>query len=66
MASLKERYAPDFWVDFYGEKFREAVSVVELLEWRELVGVIKLMLGAIVLESLRKVYAQEKYLLEHF
>ena len=66
MASLKERYAPNFWVDFYAEKFHQAVSVVELLEWGELVGVIKLMLGAIALESLRKVYAQEKYLLEHF
>ncbi len=66
MASLKERYAPDFWVDFYAERFREAVSVAELLEWGELVGVVKLMLGAIGLESLRKVYAQEKSLLEHF
>lgn len=66
MASLKERYAPDFWVDFYADKFREAVSVAELLEWGELVGVIKLMLSAIALESLRKVYAQEKHLLEHF
>jgi len=28
--------------------------------------VIKLMLSAIGLESLRKVYAQEKYVLEHF
>ncbi len=66
MASLKERYAPDFWVEFYADKFREAVSVAELLEWGELVGVVKLMLGAIGLESLRKVYAQEKSLLEHF
>ena len=66
MASQKERYAPDFWVDFYGDKFHQAVSVAELLEWGELVGVVKLMLGAIGLESLRKVYAQEKYLLEHF
>jgi hypothetical protein len=66
MASLKERYAPNFWVDFYGDKFREAVSVVELLEWGELVGVVKLMLSAIGLESLRKVYVQEKSLLEHF
>ena len=39
MASLKERYAPDFWVDFYGDKFHQAVSVAELLEWGELVGV---------------------------
>ncbi|WP_293331327.1 hypothetical protein [Microcoleus sp. CAWBG58] len=66
MASQKQRYAPDFWVDFYAEKFREAVSVAELLEWGELVGAIKLMLSAIALESLRKVYAQEKHLLEHF
>lgn len=66
MASLKERYAPDFWVDFYAVKFREAVSVAELLEWGELVGAIKLMLSAIALESLRKVYVQEKHLLEHF
>lgn len=66
MASVKQRYAPDFWVDFYGEKFQKAVSVAELLEWGELVGVIKLMLSAIDLESLRKIYAQEKSLLEHF
>lgn len=66
MASLKERFAPDFWVDFYGDKFHQAVSVAELLEWGELVGAIKLMLSAIALESLRKVYAQEKHLLEHF
>jgi hypothetical protein len=66
MASLKERFAPDFWVDFYAQRFHKAVSVAELLEWGELVGAIKLMLSAIALESLRKVYAQEKYLLEHF
>ncbi|XZO04059.1 MAG: hypothetical protein ACM65L_10200 [Microcoleus sp.] len=66
MASLKERYAPNFWVEFYADKFREAVSVAELLEWGELVGVVKLMLSRIAVESLRKVYAQEKYLLEHF
>jgi len=66
MASQKERYAPDFWVDFYADKFHQAVCVSELLEWGELVGAIKLMLSAIALESLRKVYAQEKSLLEHF
>jgi hypothetical protein len=65
-ASQKQRHAPDFWVDFYADRFHKAVSVSELLEWGELVGVIKLMLGAIGLESLRKVYAQEKSLLEHF
>jgi hypothetical protein len=53
-------------VDFYADRFQKAVCVSELLEWGELVGVIKLMLGAIGLESLRKVYAQEKSLLEHF
>jgi hypothetical protein len=31
-----------------------------------MVGVIKFMLRSKALESLRKVYAQEKYLLEHF
>ena len=34
MASQKERYAPDFWVDFYGDKFHQAVSVAELLVGR--------------------------------
>lgn len=62
----KQRFAPDFWVDFYAEKFRKAISVVQLFDWGKLVGEIKLMLSAIDLESLRKVYAQEKYLLEHF
>ncbi|MEG3846563.1 hypothetical protein QT972_14125 [Microcoleus sp. herbarium7] len=66
MASRKQRSAPDFWVDFYADRFQKAVSVAELLEWGELVGAVKFMLGAIGLESLRKVYAQEKYLLEHF
>ncbi|MEG5001704.1 hypothetical protein [Microcoleus sp. B4-D4] len=66
IASQKERNAPDFWVDFYAEKFHKAVSVAELFEWGEMVGVIKLMLSRIAVESLRKVYAQEKSLLEHF
>ncbi|PSB26357.1 hypothetical protein C7B69_11735 [filamentous cyanobacterium Phorm 46] len=66
MASQKQRHAPDFWVDFYAEKFHKAVSVAELFEWGKMVGLIKLMLSRIALESLRKVYAQEKSLLEHF
>jgi hypothetical protein len=66
IASQKERHAPDFWVDFYADRFHKAVCVSELLEWGELVGVIKFMLRSIAVESLRKVYAQEKSLLEHF
>ncbi|NJK69403.1 MAG: hypothetical protein HC786_26005 [Richelia sp. CSU_2_1] len=66
LANKKEKYAPHFWVDFYAEKFRKAISVVQLFEWGKLLGAIKLMLSAIELESLRQVYAQEKYLLEHF
>jgi hypothetical protein len=62
----KQRFAPNFWVDFYAEKFRKVISVVQLFDWGKLVGELKLMLSAIDLESLRKIYAQEKYLLEHF
>ena len=66
MASKKQRNAPDFWVDFYAEKFHQAVSVPELFDWGKLVGLIKFMLPQISVESLRNVYAQEKYVLEHF
>jgi hypothetical protein len=64
--SKKERNAPDFWVDFYGQKFHQAVSVPELFDRGRLVGVIKFMLPKIAVESLRNVCAQEKYVLEHF
>ncbi|MEG4045379.1 hypothetical protein [Microcoleus sp. Pol17_C1] len=66
IASQKERHAPDFWVDFYAQKFHQAVSVPELFDWGRVVGVIKFMLPKIAVESLRNVYAQEKYVLEHF
>jgi hypothetical protein len=41
LARKKEQYAPYFWVDFYADKFHQAVSVHELFEWGKLVGVIK-------------------------
>ncbi len=62
----KREKCTGFWVDFYADKFHQAVSVPELFDWGRLVGVIKFMLPKIAVESLRNIYTQEKYVLEHF
>lgn len=54
--------APDFWKEFYAQKFRKAPYLEKLHSWGELVAKIKFGLSEAALEWLRIVYAQEKEL----
>lgn len=54
------RQAPKFWVDFYKQKFKQAVSVTQLYNWGKVVGVIKLVLSPAVLPELRTVYREQR------
>ena len=56
--------APDFWVEFYQQKFCQAVCVAELYTWGQLVGVIKFALPQAAVQSLRGVYLDAKYSLQ--
>lgn len=51
---------PKFWLEFYIQKFQQAVSVAELYAWGKIVGVIKLVLSSVNLQELRKVYVEVK------
>ena len=62
----KSRLAPTFWTKFYTHKFKEAVSVDNLLEWGLLVAKVKSAISGAALQQLRDVYAQEKYWRENF
>jgi len=57
------KQAPEFWVEFYKHKFRQALCVAELYNWGQIVGVIKLVLSPAALQELRTVYLEVKNLL---
>jgi len=61
---LKKKQAPDFWLKFYTQKFRQTHSVAELYRWGQLVGVIKFALSEKMVQALRSIYLEEKYCLE--
>jgi hypothetical protein len=52
------KQAPDFWKDFYAEKFRLAGSRERLYCWGRLVGRIKFAISNEWLESLRKIFKE--------
>ncbi|HCF26673.1 MAG TPA: hypothetical protein DEV81_05580 [Cyanobacteria bacterium UBA11049] len=52
--------APKFWLDFYKQKFKQAVCVGELYAWGTIVGVIKPALSPVKLQELRIVYIEVK------
>lgn len=52
--------APKFWLDFYKQKFKQAVSVGELYAWGTIVGVIKSALSPVNLQQLRIMYIEVK------
>ncbi|MBW4575333.1 MAG: hypothetical protein KME08_08620 [Aphanothece sp. CMT-3BRIN-NPC111] len=59
--------APDFWVGFYAQKFKQASYLKNLYAWGELVGIIKFGLSPAAVEWLRSVYIKEKaYSLQSF
>lgn len=63
----KNKYqAPQFWVQFYAQKFTTVPTLREMYNWGELVGRLKSVLPEAALEWLRSVYVQEKYAIESF
>lgn len=51
---------PQFWLEFYKQKFEEAVSVSQLCAWGQIVGVIKFGLSLVMLQQLRHFYSTSK------
>ncbi|HEY9876010.1 MAG TPA: hypothetical protein V6D12_21445 [Candidatus Obscuribacterales bacterium] len=59
--------APDFWVEFYAQKFKKAPYLEKLYAWGKVVSAIKFGLSQVAIYWLRGVYAQEKeYCLQSF
>ena len=56
--------APNFWVEFYQQKFCQSLSTGELHTWGRLVSVIKFGLSSTAVQQLRSVYLDVKYSLE--
>jgi hypothetical protein len=61
-----KKQAPKFWVEFYKEKFWQAVSVAELYMWGQIVRVIKFALSQAAVQGLRSVFLDAKYSLQPF
>jgi hypothetical protein len=60
-----KQQAPEFWVEFYKQKFWQAVSVAELM-WGQIVRVIKFALSQAAVQGLRSVFLHAKYSLQPF
>lgn len=58
------KQAPEFWVEFYLQKFLQALSVAELYTWGQLVRVIKFALSQPAVQGLRSVFLEAKYSLQ--
>ena len=52
--------APEFWVEFYVQKFRKAPYVEDLYAWGEVVAAIAFGLSAAAVELLRGVFVRER------
>ena len=55
---LKKKQAPDFWVNFYAQKFGQSRSVAQLYAWGQLLRVIKSALSEKAVQALRSIYAE--------
>jgi len=63
----KNKYkAPKFWAEFYKQKFKFALSLEDMYNWGELVGLIKFALAGVTVQMLRGVYTEEKYWMDRF
>lgn len=62
----EHKLAPKFWVEFYAQKFWQALSVGELYTWGQMVRVIKFALSQTAVQALRSVYLDVKYALQPF
>jgi hypothetical protein len=62
----KRKQAPDFWLKFFAYQFQHTASVTQLFNWGKLVNLVKSLLSEAILDNLREVYRQEKWVLENF
>ncbi|MFB8788578.1 MAG: hypothetical protein U7123_06940 [Potamolinea sp.] len=63
----KNKYkAPQFWVEFFAQKFKTVPTLTEMYHWGELVGVIKFALSDTQVEWLRNLYIQGKQAIQNF
>ncbi len=51
---------PKFWLEFYKQKFEQAVNVSQLYAWGQIVGVIKFGLSLVTVQKLRHSYSAAK------
>lgn len=61
-----QNQAPNFWVEFYAEKFRTVSTLREMYTWGELVSVIKSVIPNSAVQWLRNLYIQEKQAIDNF
>ncbi len=60
---LKTNHVPDFWCQFYAQKFGQSNDLEELKRWGQLIASIKFTLPQKVIQALRSLYAEERYCL---
>lgn len=51
------RQVPQFWVEFYKQNFDQAISVSQLQDWRQAIGIIKFAFSPAALQELRHFYS---------
>ena len=59
------RQAPQFWLEFYKQKFEQAVNVSQVYAWGQIVGVVKFGLSLVTVQKLRHFYSDIKAKLEN-
>jgi hypothetical protein len=62
---LKTNHVPDFWCQFYAQKFGQSNDLEELKLWGQLIATIKFALSQKVIQALRSLYAEERYCLSY-
>ena len=59
------RQAPQFWLEFYQQKFEQALNISQLYDWGQIIGVIKFGLSLVTVLKLRHFYSDTKAKLEN-
>ncbi|MBA2749617.1 MAG: hypothetical protein H0U45_12990 [Tatlockia sp.] len=57
--------ASQFWLEFYKQKFEQALNVSQLHDWGQIIGVIKFGLSLVTVQKLRHFYSDTKAKLEN-
>jgi hypothetical protein len=60
---LKTNHVPDFWCQFYAQKFGQSNDLEELKRWGQLIATIKFALSPKVIQALLPLYAEQRYCL---